>query len=201
MPPRARSTPRIRSPAYVDAARARLVPAHAAYEVSELVRAAVPVARGALRTDGGPVSAGATLADAADVLAAARRLLEAAVVYERVGGADWQRVGAALGVPGDVARDLFAAAEARRRTELRRPGAARGSWWRAHALEAPHAAARDLDEWVLRHADGEHGLGAAPVSGGLESAASAAPEAGVTRAAAPPPPAERAPRPAGPARD
>ena len=45
------------------------------------------------------------------------------------------------------------------------PGGMR--WWRAHIVREPREAAADLDDWVLRHEDGD-GHGAAPVSGGLE---------------------------------
>jgi hypothetical protein len=34
-------------------------------------------------------------------------------------------------------------------------------------VREPLEAARDLDDWVLRHDDGDSPLGAAPVSGGL----------------------------------
>lgn len=159
---------------YTDATRARLEAAFAAYELADLARAAVPIGARELSPDGTAGSGRPMLADAAHVLAAARRFFEAAAVFERVGGADWQLVGDTLGISASTARDRFAAAEAGFREEPasteetaangRRDG---GSWWRAYLAKAPLEAARDLDDWVLRHADGDSDLGTAPVSGGL----------------------------------
>lgn len=146
------------------AARARLLLAYEAYELSELARAAVPVGPRELRPDGTPRTPGAALADAAHVLTAARRLLEAAVVYERLGGAAWQLVGDVLGVPARTASERYAPAEARFRAGT--PEAPE-RWWHAHVRRAPGEAARDLDDWVLRHADGDADPGPAPVSDGL----------------------------------
>lgn len=117
---------------YTDAARARLEVAFAAYELSELARTAVPI---------DPGHTGSTLADAAEVLAAAQRFFEAATAFERV---------RENGPPAEV-------------------NTARGepSWWRAYVTLAPIEAARDLDDWVLRHQDGDADLGPTPVSGSL----------------------------------
>ncbi|MEV0112430.1 hypothetical protein AB0H77_04105 [Streptomyces sp. NPDC050844] len=163
--------------AYTEAARARLAAAFEACDLADLARAAVPIGEHELRPDGGVSSPGSVLADAAQVLAAARRLLEAAAVFERIGGASWQLIGDILGVEARSARVRFALAEAKVREELRRPDEAgpqaEAGWWRTYATGAPLEAARDLDDWVLRHADGEgdgggeSGLGTAPVSGGL----------------------------------
>lgn len=162
---------------YTDAARARLAAAFEACDLADLARAAVPIGEHELRPDGGVGSPGSVLADAAQVLAAARRFLEAAAVFERLGGASWQLIGDVLGVDAQAARVRFAMAEAQVREELRRAGPAasrtEASWWRAYATGAPLEAARDLDDWVLRHAeadgdpDGGSGVGTAPVSGGL----------------------------------
>ncbi|MFE2673179.1 hypothetical protein [Streptomyces hygroscopicus] len=38
---------------------------------------------------------------------------------------------------------------------------------RAHMTREPLETALDLDDWVLRHEDGNNDLGTAPVSGGL----------------------------------
>ncbi|MEW2523722.1 hypothetical protein [Streptomyces sp. NPDC047071] len=149
---------------YPEAARARLLLAYEAYELSELARTAVPVGPHELRRDGTPRTPGAALADAAHVLAAARRLLEAAVVYERLGGAAWQLVGDVLDVPAHSVSERYAPAEARFRAGAPE---APDRWWRAHVRRAPGEAARDLDDWVLRHADGDADPGPAPVSGGL----------------------------------
>ncbi|MEU5000022.1 hypothetical protein [Streptomyces sp. NPDC021622] len=167
--------------AYTDAARARLAAAFEACDLADLARAAVPIGEHELRPDGGVGSPGSVLADAAQVLAAARRLLEAAAVFERIGGASWQLIGDVLGVEAQAARVRFALAEAQVRAELSRaaPAASRAevSWWWAYATGAPLEAARDLDDWVLRHADADRdgggdgdedtGLGTSPVSGGL----------------------------------
>ncbi|MFD3919627.1 hypothetical protein [Streptomyces sp. NPDC058595] len=151
---------------YTDASRARLEVAFAAYELADLARAAVAIGAHELSPDGTARSGGSALADAARVLAAARRLVEAAAVFERVGGADWQLVGDTLGVSAEAARARFAVAEV-----CFREGSdgARGeaSWWRAYLAEEPLEAARDLDDWVLRHEDGAGALGTTPVSGGL----------------------------------
>jgi hypothetical protein len=67
---------------YTDASRARLVLSFEACELSDLARAMVPIDETT-----------AALADAAEVLVAARRFLDAAVVVERTGGASWQLIG------------------------------------------------------------------------------------------------------------
>jgi hypothetical protein len=114
-----------------------------ACELSDLARALVPI-------DGTT-----TLADAAEVVAAARRFLDAAVVAERVGGASWQRIGDVLGLSAAQARERFEVAETRFRQRLR----STGGGWRAYLVREPLEAAQDLDEWV--------GGTGAPVSGGL----------------------------------
>lgn len=157
-----------------DAARARLVTAYEACELADLARAAVPIGEHELNPDGTPRAPGAVLADAARVLAAAQRFLEAAVVFERVGGADWQLVGDVLDVSVRTARVRFAMSEAAFREELlpsegTGSGGAAGeaSSLRAHMVREPLETALDLDDWVLRHEDGDSDLGTAPVSGGL----------------------------------
>lgn len=167
---------------YTDAARARLAMAHEACELAGLARGAVPVGEHELHPDGTARSPGSVLADAAHVLKAAYRFFEAAAVCERLGGASWQVIGDVLGVDARTARARFAAAESCFREELRSPeavpatGAPDGSgWWRSYTAGNPLEAALDLDDWVLRHKDGDEGgdeegdgaLGFAPVSGGL----------------------------------
>ncbi|MFI6089944.1 hypothetical protein [Streptomyces sp. NPDC051218] len=165
-----------------DAARARLAMAYEACELARLARAAVPVGEHELHPDGAGRAPGSVLADAAHVLRAAHRFFEAAAACERLGGASWQVVGDALGVDARTARTRFAAAESRFREELRSPGQATGAldgtgWWRAYTAGNPLEAARDLDDWVLRHeeadgdvdgdADGDGDRDPSPVSGGL----------------------------------
>lgn len=128
---------------YTDASRARLVLSFEACELSDLAREMVPI-------DGTT----STLADAAQVVAAARRFVDAAVVVERTGGASWQFIGDVLGLSAAEAQDRFEAAEARFRQRLH---STEGEW-RAYMVREPLEAAQDLDEWVG---------GAAPVSGGL----------------------------------
>ncbi|GAA1900653.1 hypothetical protein GCM10009837_24430 [Streptomyces durmitorensis] len=170
---------------YTDAARARLAMAHEACDLADLARAAVPVGEHELLPDGTAGSPGSVLADAALVLRAAHRFFEAAAVTERLGGASWQVIGDVLGVDARTARARFAAAESCFREEIspdsdfdrdheHRPDRDRdhelseaGPWWRAYTLGNPLEAARDLDDWVLRHEDGDADLGPAPVSGGL----------------------------------
>lgn len=120
--------------------RARLAVAQSACEVAELARAAVPVDAAGLRPDGTPRDPGATLTDAVRVLEAARRYVAAAARYERYGE---------TGGPPAPAH----------------PAASPG-WWRTYTALAPLEAARDLDDWVRRHADGDD-PGPAPVSGAL----------------------------------
>jgi len=156
---------------YPEAARARLVMAYEACELSDLARAAVPIGEHELNPDGTARAPGAVLADAARVLAGAQRLLEAAAVFERVAGADWQLIGEVLDVSAHTARVRFAMSEAAFREELLSPGsdeaADEAGRLRAHIAREPLETALDLDDWVLRHADGDGDLGTAPVSGGL----------------------------------
>ena len=122
-----------------------------ACELSDLARAMVPIDATTTTFEG------AALADATQVLAAARRFLDAAVVVERAGGATWQLVGDVLGLSASEAQDRFEAAEARFRQRLHSADTAGG--WRTYMVREPLETAQDLDEWV--------GGGAAPVSGGL----------------------------------
>ncbi|MFC8124513.1 hypothetical protein [Streptomyces sp. NPDC057302] len=148
--------------------------AHEACELAGLARGAVPIGEHELCPDGTARSPGSVLADAVLVLRAAHRFFEAAAVSERLGGASWQVIGDVLGVEAQSARARFAAAESCFREELRSPEEALvthavdgGGWWRAYTAGNPLEAAHDLDDWVLRHEDGDGDLGTAPVSGGL----------------------------------
>jgi hypothetical protein len=130
---------------YTDASRARLVLSFEACELSDLARAMVPIDETTT-----------ALTDAAEVLVAARRFLDAAVVVERTGGASWQLIGDVLGLSSAAeARDRFEAAEARFRQRLH----STDDGWRTYMVREPLEAAEDLDDWV--------GSGGAPVSGGL----------------------------------
>ncbi|MDT0543740.1 MULTISPECIES: hypothetical protein [Streptomyces] len=159
---------------YTDAARARLVMAYEACELADLARAAVPIGEHELNPDGTTRAPGTVLADAARVLAAAQRFFEAAAVFERMGGTDWQLIGEVLYVTPHTARMRFAMPETAFREELLSPeetrsggAAAEVTSLRAHMARQPLETALDLDDWVLRHEDGDSDLGTAPVSGGL----------------------------------
>jgi hypothetical protein len=51
-------------------------------------------------------------------------------------------------------------------TTWKPPTEAADTWWRANLRDHAEETARDLDDWVLRHQDGEH-TGPAPVSARL----------------------------------
>ncbi|MFE9610914.1 hypothetical protein [Streptomyces sp. NPDC006012] len=147
--------------------------AYEACELAELARAAVPIGEHELNPDGTTRAPGIVLADAARVLTAALRFFEAAAVFERVGGADWHVIGDILNVSPHTARVRFAMSEAAFREELLSPEgtqsgtASEVSSLRAHMTREPLETALDLDDWVLRHQDGDSDLGTAPVSAGL----------------------------------
>ncbi|MGW5249046.1 hypothetical protein ACWEQN_35520 [Streptomyces sp. NPDC004129] len=155
---------------YTDAARARLVMAYEACELADLARAFVPIGEHELNPDGTNRSPGTVLADAARVVAAAQRFFEAAAVFERMGGADWQVIGDVLEVSARTVQLRFAVAETTFRELLspeRGPAAGEAGQLRAYMAREPLEAALDLDDWVLRHEDGDSDLGTTPVSGGL----------------------------------
>ncbi|GHG32048.1 MULTISPECIES: hypothetical protein [Amycolatopsis] len=151
---------------YSNAARARLVMAYEACLLAELARAAVPIGEQELHPDGTIRAPGTELAHAAQVLALAERFFEAAAVFERVGGAGWQVIGDVLDVPPETARMRFAESEATF-WRLLHPVTGAPASLRAHMVREPLEFALDLDDWVLRHRDGDSDLGPAPVSGGL----------------------------------
>ncbi|BBJ37833.1 hypothetical protein SSPO_005510 [Streptomyces antimycoticus] len=155
---------------YTDAARARLVMAYEACELADLARAFVPIGEHELNPDGTNRSPGTVLADAIRVVAVAQRFFEAAAVFERMGGADWQLIGDVLEVSPRAAWVRFAMAEAAFRELLSRergPAAGEAERLRAYMTREPLEVALDLDDWVLRHEDGDSDLGTTPVSGGL----------------------------------
>ncbi|MFF1966286.1 hypothetical protein ACFVW5_22250 [Streptomyces sp. NPDC058232] len=156
--------------AYTDAARARLVMAYEACELADLARAFVPIGEHELNPDGINRSPGTVLADALRVITAAQRFFDAAAVFERMSGADWQVIGDALEVSPRTARIRFAMAEAAFRELLspeRVPAAGEGGRLRGYMAREPLEVALDLDDWVLRHEDGDSDLGTTPVSGSL----------------------------------
>lgn len=159
-------------PRYTQASCARLVMAYEAYELAELARTAVPIGARELTPDGIARSPGSLLADAAHILTAAHRLVEATTVFERLGGTGWQVIGDVLGISARAAQDRFAEVTVRFRKHVLSPednGCADPGTvsWRQYMAREPLESALDLDDWVLRHEDGDSDLGAAPVSGGL----------------------------------
>ncbi|MFS4093599.1 hypothetical protein [Streptomyces sp. AF1A] len=155
---------------FTDAARARLVMAYEACELADLARACVPIGGHELNPDGTSRAPGAVLADAVRVVAAAQRFFEAAAVFERMGGADWQVIGDVLEVSARTAQLRCAMAETAFRELLspeRCPTEGEAGRLRAYMAREPWEVALDLDEWVLRHEDGDSDLGPTPVSGGL----------------------------------
>jgi hypothetical protein len=157
---------------FTDATCARLAMSYEACELAELARLAVPIGGDELHPDGTASSTGSALAEAVRVLEAAYRHFDAVVVFARLGGAGWQLIGDTVGFSAHAARERFEAAETRFREALRAPVdqedcAGAGMWWRNRLTREPAEAALDLDEWVLRHLDGEDDPGPAPVSGNL----------------------------------
>ncbi|GAB2604622.1 hypothetical protein GCM10027168_41950 [Streptomyces capparidis] len=105
------------------------------------------------------------------MLAAAHRYLEAAAVFERLGGADWQLIGDVLGLPAHTARTRYENPETAFRNDLLSPGNTRTPRGPipllTHIAREPLETALDLDEWVLHHQDGDNNLGPTPVSHAL----------------------------------
>ncbi|MGW0705975.1 hypothetical protein ACWD4G_08410 [Streptomyces sp. NPDC002643] len=161
---------------YTDAARARLVMAYEACELSDLARAAVPIGQHELNPDGTTHSPGTVLADAARVLAAAHQLLEAAAVFERMAGADWQLIGDTLDISPQTARACFAIPETTFRENLLSPETTgEMPHLRTHMAREPLETALDLDDWLLHHKNPDTTLDPTPVSGGLLRRASRQP--------------------------
>ncbi|MEU7305613.1 hypothetical protein [Streptomyces sp. NPDC007206] len=140
---------------------------------ANLARAAVPIGEHELGPDATTPAPGTVLAGAARLLAAAQRFFEAAAVFERVVGADWLLIGKILNVAPRTARVHFGMAETAFRQELSSPEgissreAAGVTSLRAHMTREPPETALDLDNWLLRHQDGDDDLGSAPVCEGL----------------------------------
>ncbi|WP_234322340.1 hypothetical protein [Streptomyces sp. NRRL B-24720] len=125
---------------YTDAARARLVMAYEACELADLARAFVPIGEHELNPDGTSRWPGTVLADAARVVGAAQRFFEAAAVFERMGGADWQVIGDVLEVSARTAQVRFAMAETAFRELLspeRGPAAGEAGRLRAYVTPPP----------------------------------------------------------------
>ncbi|KZB79635.1 hypothetical protein [Amycolatopsis regifaucium] len=167
-----------RLPPWTEATRARMVLAAEAAEMADHLRGFVAIGEHELREDGSAPWAGSVVDEANRLSGMARKVLEAAVVYARLGGLTWDEVGNALdGITRQSAQERFDEAVDRFREELLSPeypgytGKFGELRWRLHpAAREPEATARDLDEWVRRHRDPHDAVDepdVPPVSGGL----------------------------------
>ncbi|MFD2422393.1 hypothetical protein [Amycolatopsis pigmentata] len=163
---------------YTDATRARIVLAAEASKLADLAAELVPIREHELRGDGSVAPDGTWVETAARVAAAAQELLTRAVVFARVGGISWQRVGDELEISRQSAHERYADAERRFRDELaeladrRPPDASEQTKYRLHpAAQEPETTAWDLDEWVARRQGlpGSDKKVIYPVSQGLRS--------------------------------
>jgi uncharacterized protein YoaH (UPF0181 family) len=160
---------------WTDATRARMVMAAEARELSDMARGFVPVVEYELCADGTAMSDGMWVGDATRLVAAAHRVLEAVVVFERLGGTSWRRLADMLDMSKQAVHERFSPAEARFQQELALPenpeytGTIGEIRYRLHpAARDPDTAAHDLDEWLAQHREPtEPEPDPAPVSGGL----------------------------------
>uniref|UniRef100_UPI003F496DC9 hypothetical protein n=1 Tax=Amycolatopsis sp. CA-293810 TaxID=3239926 RepID=UPI003F496DC9 len=162
---------------FTEATRARLVLAAEAAEMADYLRGFVGISEHELRADGSAPLAGSVVDEANRLPGMARRVLEAAVVYARLGKLTWEEVGAALDVTRQSAQERFDEAVDRFRTELLSPenpgytGEFGQIRWRLHpAAREPEQTARDLDDWIRTHRDHHEDVDepeVAPVSDGL----------------------------------
>lgn len=161
---------------FTEATRARLVLSSELADLADAASGLVPIGEYALREDGSATFAGEVVADVARIVGAARRALDAAVVFARLGRVTWEQVGLALDVTHQSAQERFKPVVERFREELMSPenpdytgefGQLR--WRLAPAAREPEEAARDLDEWVLQQPrrSGDEVPDPAPVSGHL----------------------------------
>lgn len=119
----------------------------------------VPIYEGELSSDG-RARTGSSVEAAAGLARAAQRLLAAAVVGERLGGASWEEIGAQLGITRQSAHERYAEAEARFKEELAHPEnpdytgeIGQFPYQLDWAAREPDVYARELDAWVVRHRD------------------------------------------------
>jgi hypothetical protein len=103
---------------------ARIALSYEACELAELAGAAVPTDR----------STPEAVAQAAQILQAAHRLLTTAVLAAQADNIPWPEIATLLTPTAQVATS-----------------------WRTHLLANPHEAAEDLDDWVTRHAETDPG--------------------------------------------
>jgi hypothetical protein len=149
---------------YSHVAQARLALSVAAKEVSD-------EARGLVAADDRGSGAGEIVERAVQLADDARAVLDRAVVYERVRGASWQTIGAAIGISRQTAHERFAEVERRWKDALGGSDAAAGRGGRRAprlppGAEDPEGWGRRLDRWVIRHREpGDLDTGEHPVSG------------------------------------
>jgi hypothetical protein len=97
-----------------------MVMAAEARELSDMARGFVPI----WSTSSAPTAPRcrtACVGDATRLVAAAHRVLEAVVVFERLGGTSWQRLADMMDMSKQAVHERFSAAEARFREELALP--------------------------------------------------------------------------------
>jgi hypothetical protein len=159
---------------YTEATRARMVLAAEAAELSDFAAGFVPIGEHELREDGAATFGTEHLYDANRLVTQARRVLEAAAVFTRLGGASWQDIGNALDVTRQSATERFEPAVNQFREALLSPqdpdytGDFGQLQWRLHSAALdPQGAAQRLDEWAREHADSRDEPRSAPVSNGL----------------------------------
>ena len=135
---------------YTPAMLARLAYSHAVYELSErLVSEA--------GTYGDEYGRGAFLGEeAAIIVSAAKALLEAAVVADRLRGTSWLVVAEALDLSAEAAQERFSSAERRFREALLFPhrhpeNGGLGYTVAPYAVEEPDRVRGQLDAWVVGH--------------------------------------------------
>jgi hypothetical protein len=149
---------------YSHRAQARLALSVAAKGVSD-------EARGLVSADDRGSGAGEIVERAVQLVDDARAVLDRAVVYERVRGASWQAIGAAIGISRQTAHERFAEVERRWQDALGGSDAAGGPGGRRAprlppGAEDPEGWGRRLDRWVIRHREpGDLDTGEHPVSG------------------------------------
>lgn len=114
-----------------------------ARELAELAAALVPTYADE------HAAAGELVADAQRAVYAAEALLIAAVAAERGRSTSWEEIGQALGVTRQAAHARFGDEVDVRTLAVLLPD--RGNHWASETARDPAAAARELDDWALRH--------------------------------------------------
>lgn len=145
---------------------ARLALSVAARELADFAREFVPIHPEHAAPDG------TLFADALRLYARAERVVELAVVYERLSGTGWPVLGEVLGMTKQSAHERYAEAEKRFREALADPETTNEFGTPYNRLPAgaddPDEWAQRLDRWVRRHREpGDVDRDEHPVSAGL----------------------------------